>query len=490
VQDLAVILASRVPIVVVETQEENRFFDLLRDLSRGAFGGESRPLFRWSVTDGLQRLDRDFSAQLHNADPTAVLKHIRAVDAAGVYVLLDFHPWIDDPVHQRLLKDIAVNQREVRRTVILLGHELRLPADLERLAARFRLALPGPAERGLIVDEVIDEWNKSHAGRAHIDAHAREQLLRNLAGLTRSDVQRLARAAIFDDGALTASDLPELMRAKYSLLNRGGLLSFEYDLAQFADIGGLERLKHWLAQRRAVLAEPPPGLDPPRGLLLIGVQGCGKSLAARAAAGVLGRPLLRLDFGCLYGKYHGESERNLRDALAQAELMAPCVLWIDEIEKSLATGDGDSGTSQRVLGSFLTWLAERKADVFVVATANDISRLPPELVRKGRFDELFFVDLPDAGTRAKILEIQLKKRNLDANSFDLARLAEASDGFSGAELEQAVVASLYAGHAAGRPPDTGALLAEFMRTRPLSVVMAERVAALRDWAGGRCVPAN
>ncbi|MDJ0929009.1 MAG: AAA family ATPase [Gammaproteobacteria bacterium] len=488
--DLAVILASRVPIVAVETHEEGRFLGLLEDMSRGAFGGDTRPLFRWTVTDGLQRLDRDLGVQAHNADPTNVLKHVRAVDEPGLYVLLDFHPYLSDPVHQRLLKDIAVQSTDGRRTVILVGHDLELPPDLERLSARFEMQLPDDNERAMLVARVVENWNQANRGNANIDQQAFDQLVSNLAGLTRGDIERLARAAVHNDGALTACDVPEVMQAKYELLNRDGLLSFEYDLAQFADIGGLRKLKHWLEQRRAVLADPPASLEPPKGLLLIGVQGCGKSLAARATAGVLGRPLLRLDFGSLYNKYHGESEKNLRGALRQAELMAPCVLWIDEIEKGLATGDGDSGTSRRVLGTFLTWLAEQAGKAFVVATANDISALPPELIRKGRFDEIFFVDLPDTRSRAEILIIQLKKRDLEPKSFDLAKLVQASDGFSGAELEQGVVAALYTAHAAGREPDTGLLLAEFMRTRPLSVVMAEKVQGLRAWAANRCVPAD
>jgi SpoVK/Ycf46/Vps4 family AAA+-type ATPase len=231
-------------------------------------------------------------------------------------------------------------------------------------------------------------------------------------------------------------------------------------------------------------------LSPPRGLLLAGVQGCGKSLAARATAGQLGWPLLRLDMGALYNKYHGETERRLRDSLRQAEAMAPCVLWIDEIEKGVAAGDGDSGTSQRVLGAFLTWLADKSAPVFVVATANDVSRLPPELVRKGRFDELFFVDLPNTENRQRILEIHLSLRQIDVRNFDLAQLARSSDGFSGAELEQAVVAGLYTAHATGKPLNDAVLMAEFLRTRPLAVVMAEKVQTLRQWAHGRCVPAD
>jgi ATP-dependent 26S proteasome regulatory subunit len=489
--DLAVILASRVPIVAVETHEERQFLDKLLARCQDGEPAFARPLFSWTLTDGLRRLDRDLGAQQHNADPAKVLQHIRAVDGAGIYVLLDFHPFLSEPLHQRLLKDIAVDSRDGRRTVILVSHELVLPPDLERMTARFELALPDAAERGRIVAAAVADWNDNQPGRVEVDRESVRLLIEQLAGLTRADVDRLARAAVHD-GAISRADLPEVAAAKHALLSRDGVLDYEAETGSFADVGGLANLKQWIDKRRAVLADPAAAkqLSPPRGLLLAGVQGCGKSLAARATAGQLGWPLLRLDMGALYNKYHGETERRLRDSLRQAEAMAPCVLWIDEIEKGAAAGDGDSGTSQRVLGAFLTWLAEKAAPVFVVATANDVSRLPPELVRKGRFDELFFVDLPNARNRQKILEIHISGRKLDAKTFDLAKLARASQGFSGAELEQAVVAGLYTSHATGKPLNDAVLMAEFLRTRPLAVVMAEKVQALRQWAQGRCVPAD
>jgi SpoVK/Ycf46/Vps4 family AAA+-type ATPase len=280
------------------------------------------------------------------------------------------------------------------------------------------------------------------------------------------------------------------MAAKYELLNRSGVLSYEHDTAKFADVGGLDRLKTWLKQRKPAFDGSAAGLEPPRGLLLLGVQGCGKSLAARAAAGIFQVPLLRLDFAAVYNKWHGESERNLRDTLKTAELMAPCVLWIDEIEKGVATGDGDSGTSRRALGTFLTWLAEKKSSTFVVATANDIAALPPELIRKGRFDEIFFVDLPRAKVRAQIFAIHARRRALQLSPAELDQLVAASDGFSGAEIEQAVVSALYSAHATKEAPSAAHVLRELEATRPLSLVMAERIAALRAWAAERTVPAD
>ena len=491
-RELLTLLKSRIPLIVVETRDEPRVVEMLAGLAGELAHPVHTPIFQWTVTDGLRRLDIDLGgSQRHNADPTEVLRWVRATDKAGVYVLLDFHPFLGDPVHVRLIKDVCQSYTRVPRTIVLLSHEIALPRELEHLAARFELAFPGPLEREEIVRRIAAEWtHSSGTSRSRIDPRALSMLIDTLGGLSIADTERLARSAIFDDGALVESDLPGVMAAKYQLLNRGGMLSYEYDTARFADLGGMGRLKEWLLQRRTVFAGELPQIERPKGVLLLGVQGCGKSLAARAAAGIYGLPLLRLDFGALYNKYHGESERNLRETLRTADVMAPCVLWIDEIEKGLATGDGDSGTSRRVLGTFLTWLAEKKSAVFVVATANDLTALPPELIRKGRFDEIFFVDLPRDLVRADILRIHLDKRGIELNETEIRALAHASDGFSGAELEQAVVSAVYAAHAACEPVAGRHILSEIRGTRPLATVMSERIAALRTWAEGRTVPAD
>jgi len=492
-QDLEVILESHVPLVVVESHEEGIFLGLLLKWLSTSRVQRYKPLFRWSVTDGLQRVDIEMPPQPTNSEPEQVLRHIRSVDQAGIYVLLDMHPFIDDPVIVRLLKDVAIRASQRNQTVILLSHSLKLPPELKSYGACFEMQLPDDAERAEIINRLAEQWRQDNGAEVHLDHQAFDLLVRNLSGLTRSDTERLARNAIYDDGVINDADIPDVNKAKYTLLNEQGLLHFEYETAKFSDVGGLKNLKVWLEQRKRVLAQQTAGevhLDPPRGLLLLGVQGCGKSLAAKAAAGVLGLPLLRLDVGALYNKYHGETERNLRESLLQAEVMAPCVLWLDEIEKAFATGSGDDGLSRRILGSFLTWLAEKTAAVFVVATANDISHLPPELVRKGRFDEIFFVDLPSPRIRMDILQIHLSKRQLSPDQFDLVSLVEASDGFSGAEIEQAIVAALYAAHALEQPVATSHLRAEFLRSKPLSVLMAEKLRDQRQWAAGRTVPAD
>jgi len=489
-QELEALLRSRVALVVIETRDEPRALELLSSLAPRLAAAHT-PVFQWTVTDGLRRLDINLGgAQQHNAEPAAVLKSIRASNVAGIYILLDFHPFLADPVHVRLLKDICQDYDRTARTIVLISAEILLPRELEHLAARFQLAFPDRGERRAIIEKVAGDWTRTHGDKVRTDRKSFELLIENLAGLSVGDTERLARKAIFNDGALMPSDLPGVMQAKYELLNRGGVLSFEYDTAHFADLGGMDRLKEWLKLRKPAFDGSAPQVEPPKGVLLLGVQGCGKSVAARAAAGIYGVPLLRLDFGAIQNKYIGESERNLRETLATANLMAPCVLWIDEIEKGVATGDGDSGTSRRLLGAFLTWLAERKSKVFVVATANDIAALPPELIRKGRFDEIFFVDLPDTATRADILRIHTRKRQLQITDAEATQLAALCDGFSGAEIEQAVVSAVYAALAAGHTVGAPDILRELKATRPLSVVMAEKVAELREWAAERTVPAN
>ncbi len=491
--DLEVILRSRTPIIVIETKDEARVLEMLQSIAIASAGEHYLPLFRWTVTDGLQRIDIELEPQPLNADPGGVLKHIRAVSKPGIYVLLDFHPFLQDPLHVRLLKDIAIGYRETPRQIVLISHTVELPRELESFSARFDIALPTDSERRKIIQQVADEWVADNPGsRVQADSKAYELLVQNLAGLTYNDTVQLARNAIYVDGAISKTDLPDVMQAKYELLNRGGALQFEYDTARFSDVGGLSRLKQWLSQRRAAFRgdESAAHLDAPKGVLLLGVQGCGKSLAAKATAGIFGVPLLRLDFGTIYDKYHGETERKLRESLHTADVMSPCVLWIDEIEKGIAGRGGETGTTQRVLGTFLTWMAEKNGPVFVVATANDISALPPELVRKGRFDEIFFVDLPDPNVRASILGIHLNNRGQRLKDFDIQALAGAMDGFSGAEIEQAVVAALYAAHAQGQPLATEHILQETEQTRPLSIVMQEQIMALRQWAAGRTVPSD
>ena len=490
-QDLVALIRANTPLIVIETRDEARVVELFRQAMMQAW----RSLYRWSITEGLRRLDLDREDEADTApDASSTLQAVRSADQRGIYLLFDFHPYLGYASTQRQLRDLVQRRDCEPHVLVLVGHQVELPPELDTLAVRYAPQLPDANARLKVVRAEAEAYASENGGRrVEVDGEAVQQIVRNLAGLDPIDVRRIARQLIHHDGALSPSDLPQLAKLKFELLNRSGHLHYDYDSARFEDIAGARRLKRWIEQRRGVFSsgEAPVGLDPPKGMLLLGVQGCGKSMIAKAVASGFGVPLLRLDFGTLYNKFHGETEKNLRDALASAEQLAPCVLWIDEIEKGLAgDGDSDGGVSRRVLGYLLTWMAERKSRVFLVATANQIDALPAELLRKGRFDEIFFVDLPDAATREQLFALHLVKRKLQPTAFDLPALAVASDGFSGAEIEQAIVAALYAAHAAAAPLSDFTLRAELRQTRPLSVLMAEQVQSLREWARARTVPAD
>ena len=487
--DLALIIKSRFPLVQVETSEEVRMMQLLERVANL----EGWPLFVWSIADGIRRVPRtDVIAQTYEFQ--AALRHIDKTPQNGIYAMLDAQPYFEDPVNVRLIKEIAQEYYKTARTLVFLSQQIEFPAELQRMSARFSLPLPTTQEIRELIKEEAQLWERESGAPIKGQQQALELLVQHLSGMCRDDAQRLVRQALRDDSAITLDDIHRVLRFKRESLRDGGLLDFEIDSGSFSDVGGLKSLKRWLELRRPALTGDAAklGVEAPKGVLLLGVQGAGKSLAAKAIAGSWGLPLMRLDFAVLYNKFHGETERNLRQSLQQAEAMAPCVLWIDEIEKGLATdtAGGDGGVSRRVLGTLLTWMAERKSRTFLVATSNDVSQLPPELLRKGRMDEIFFVDLPDQTTREEIYRIHLKKRKLDPAQFDITQLALAADGFSGAEIEQTVVAAIYEALADKKPLATEHVLTEIGRTRPLSVVMAEKVEGLREWAAGRTVRAD
>lgn len=483
-KDLELLILGHAPIVYLETHEEKRALKMLVDIATHSI----LPIYQWSVTQGLKRLDIDLGTQKHNAEPVDVLKHIAANEHEGVYVLLDFDPYIQDPVNTRHLKEIAMRFEGGRSKIVLMSHRIEMPPSLRHYSVRFELSLPDEAALNKLVNEEVARWQKETGKQLATSRENVSRLVKNLGGLSHNDARRLIRNAIVDDGAITGDDLPEVMSAKYRLLNRDDAISFEYDTTKFSEVGGMSRLRQWLHAREAAFLGNMGGakLDRPRGVLLLGVQGCGKSLTAKAVAGIWGVPLLRFDFAALYNKYVGETEHNLRESLKTAQVMAPCVLWIDEIEKGISGGN-DDGTSRRVLGAFLTWLAENNQHVFVVATANNIQALPPELIRKGRLDEIFFVDLPTADIRKQIFAIHLQKRGIPSTAISLEELANATEGFSGAEIEQIIVSAHYASSTNDEGIDTGLLLQQIAATRPLSVVMAEEIEALRGWAESRTV---
>ena len=485
--DLELLLRSRVPLIVIETQDEKRVIRLFTEIAIS----RATPVMAWSATSGLQRIDYDAAPQRHASEPQQALGQIKATETPGIYLLMDFHPYIDDAYNVRLLKEIAMEHATLGHTLVLVSHELELPQELAAFSARFSLSLPDSQRLEAIIREEAGHWSGLHKGsKVKTSQRTLDLIISQLRGLTATDARRLIRRIIHDDGAINSEDLERVTQARYQLLEANGALSCEFDTGSFAEVGGLENLKRWIKRRRDVFLRPDSTLDTPRGILLVGVQGGGKSLAAKAVAGMWSVPLLRFDFGTLYNKFHGETERNLREALQAAETMAPCVLWIDEIEKAVASGDNDGGTSRRLLATLLTWMAERTAAVFIVATANAIEQLPPELIRKGRMDEIFFVDLPDAATRAEIFAIHLRKREHKPLDFDLMALTGITAGFSGAEIEQSIVAATYLAREQGVALNTAHLRSEIEQTRPLSRVMAEQMTQLRNWARDRTVSAN
>ena len=494
------LLATGTPITVVETHEEKRLLALAEAVARRT----QRALWTWSASRGLRGLHGLKLALVdkgvdHHPDAAGTrelpdaLAAIDRLDGPALVLLLDIHPYLNHPLTVRALKDLALKSEASGVQLAFVGHAVEAPAELQPWASRFELETMTPERVRAVLREEISR-QRSRAGQDVTGCQRTLQSLQHhLAGLPESAVRHLARVAL-GDGQITAADLARVLQAKQAQQGAAELLVFEQHLPGLDDVAGLHALKRWLALRRAPLLDmAADGLPPPRGLLLLGVQGAGKSLAAKATAASWQLPLFRLDFGALFDKYQGESERKLREALRVADSLQPCVLWMDEIEKGLSgsQGDGDgTGAARRLLGSLLTWMAERRSRVFLVATANDIESLPPELVRKGRFDEIFFVDLPLPEARARLMQIHLGRLKIALTDDDLPALVAASDGFSGAEVEAAAVAARYEALALSRPARAADVLAELGRTRPLSQTRAEAIAALRAWAAERTVPAG
>lgn len=467
-----------------------------------------RPMYRWSLATGLASLggaaatasSASASASASGSSPVGTpsgkpgetLQRILGMREPAFFLLLDLDRYLDDALVLSQLREIAARHAHVPHVVLVSGAAAAVPTELRGVSASLELSLPSAQEIEAMVHAEAELWGQARQRRVQASREAIQSLVRNLTGLGFAEVRRLVRMSISDDGELGIEDATRLIAEKHQLLDQGGVLSFETHTVKPEDVAGLATLKTWLAERKDIFlaAEPVPGLDSPKGVLLLGVQGGGKSLAAKSIAGSWQVPLLRLDFAALYNKYYGETERNLRESLRTAGAMAPCVLWIDEIEKGLATEGDDGGPGKRILGTLLTWMAERQEKVFLVATANDIEALPPELLRKGRFDEIFFVDLPSPAVRESIFAIHLRKRAQPVENFDLAALSQAAEGFSGAEIEQAVVAGLYAARAQSKALATEDVLGRIRATRPLSVVMAEKMAWLRAWAKERTVSAD
>ena len=491
-QRLQQLLRAKHPCIFIPTFEEDHAMSLLRDVALEAASG----LRAWSYSLGVHdaMLD-DPRPEKDTEHPAAGLYYLLSHNTAGVVVLMDIVEHLSDARVLRMLRDLVEMARTVRGHVVLVDHRDTLPAVLAHEATRFELSLPDEKELVELIRATVRRENAEQKVDARISPAALRTVVRNLRGLTRKQAEQIIVDVIAEDRRFNDEDINRIMARKRQVLHKDGLLEYVESLATLDEIAGLAKLKDWLRKREAAMSRggAEHGLQPPRGILMLGVPGAGKSLCAKAVAAAWHRPLLRLDPSVLYDRYVGESERKLREALHQAEAMSPIVLWIDEIEKGFASAAShsvDGGLSRRMFGTLLTWMQEHRAPVFLIATANDIQALPAELLRKGRFDEIFFIDLPSAEVRKAILRIHLEKRRQNAEAFDLETLCNACEGHTGAEIEQAVISGLHEALVRGTALETADVAHALRHSPPLSVTMGEHIRALRQWAAGRCVPAD
>jgi len=498
---LQLLIQAGTPLISIQTSDEDRAIATVRQAATGAV----RPLYIWSMTDGLQLLPERVSDSSDAPPPKTthppgngaeVLKHLAKNPAKGIYLFKDLGPHGRDALTHRLLRDLLRIAGPAKMTLILVD-ALPLPEELTRFAVRYDIGWPEAEELAEVVRQTYQEIRQASLQEvtSNIRRKDMDQLVQTLRGLSCDEARRVVASAIYQDFRLDSGDLPRIVDFKRQILSGQGCL--EAIAADFSshDIGGLKNLKSWLVLRRAGFSSKARkfGLESPRGVLILGVPGCGKSLCAKVVAAEWGMPLLRLDPGVLYQKFVGETESQLRQALRQAESMAPAILWIDEIEKAFASASAssaDGGLSQRMFGTLLSWMQDHRHPIFIVATANDISALPPELMRKGRFDEVFFVDLPDVEARERILRIHLARKKQPIEKFNLKPLAEQAEHFSGSEIEQAVVSGMFHAFQHDRHLSDQDLEKAIRETRPLATLTAEKVAELRHWASNRCVMAD
>ena len=494
VSDLDTLIRARYPLIYLVSWEEQRLDAILQDVAQN----HAKALLQWSVTRGLRRVSgpRSISISEQSRDPMEALTSIGKLTEASLVVLKDFHAFLDNPAVVRALRELAQDLKSTYTTVILLSPSLTIPMELEKEISVLDVPLPSFRDLYQLLKEIVNVVRRGNKARVELTKEQAENIIKAAQGLTLSEAENAFAKAIANDGVLDKDDIRLVLDEKRQVIRKSGLLEFVNVEQELSQVGGLDVLKGWLTGRIGAFGEPARkfGLPAPKGLLLLGVQGCGKSLTAKAVASHWALPLLRLDVGRIFSSLIGSSEENLRKAIRVAESVSPTVLWIDEIEKGLAGSAGaavtDSGVSARVFGALLTWLQEKTAPVFVVATANRIDALPPELLRKGRFDEIFFIDLPSADERREIFRIHIARRQRDPAAFDLDTLSTASEGFSGAEIEQAVIAGLY--HAFGEGADLrhAHVLKAVEESVPLSSTMGEEIGRLREWSKNRTRPAS
>lgn len=491
VKELDLLIRSRYPVIYVRTSEEERTCNIAANIARA----QKKNLFQWSSTEGLRMVESFHGGLMPGGDelrqPVAALEAILQDTGRAIYIMKDLHAYIEDRATVRKLRDLYQNLKRAYKTIIILAPVKKIPPDLEKEVYFVNMPLPDVAMLRKLLQDISGTLKQD--GRITIDGA--DTLVNHIAdaalGLTLDEAERVFFKAIARDAKLSQEDAQFVRDEKRQVVQKSGLLEYYEAVEDLSNVGGLKMLKAWL-RRRARAFEPKArdyGLPAPKGLLLLGVQGCGKTLAAKAVAGSWGLPLLRLDMSRIFGSMIGSSEENMRRGLEMADAVSPCVLWIDEIEKTFSgiesSGMSDAGTTARVFGSFLTWMQDKTGNVFCVATANSVSRVPPELLRKGRFDDIFFVDLPNTDERREILAIHLARRRRKPDAFDLPALIKRSEGFSGAEIEQAILSAMYDAYDENREVSTRDILRVMETSVPLSITMREEIEELRHWAHDR-----
>ncbi len=499
-EDIDIFVKSRYPLIYLVSFEEERVITALSRLAQAS----KKELFIWSATQGIYSITRN-AAIKGTANPSNALEQIIEFKDRAFFVLKDFHYYMEDPFQQylenplqvrRKLRDTVLALRGSFKTLFILSPVLHIPRELEKDIVIMDFPLPDYKDIKEILERTLANVEKHYNLKFDIDDTLKEKIIKACLGMTAGEVENVFAKAIVNDKQFDEKDLSLIISEKKQIIRKAGMLEYFEVHEDFSNVGGLNGLKTWLKKRAGAFSEKARqyGLPEPKGLLLLGVQGCGKSLVSKCIASLWRLPLLRFDVGNIFGKYVGESEENLRKALRVAEALSPAILWLDEIEKAFAGAGGgsssDSGLSTRIFGSFITWLQEKTAPVFVIATANSIENLPPELLRKGRFDEIFFVDLPTEAERAAIFNIHIAKRKRDAAEYHIGELVSLSEGFSGAEIEQAIISSMYDAFYENRDIQTSDIAKALQETVPLSQTMREKIEHLKQWAKLRARPSS
>lgn len=488
-EQLALSIRARFPLLYLLTWEEQRAEEVLQAVGKAT----GKEVVTWSQSKGFVPAQDGAKS---DTKPEEALKYIDASPQKAVFVLKDFHPFLEDEKVLRLLRDLVQNLKKSYKTVIIVSPVLKMPPEIEKDITVFDLPLPGPDELQKVLSQLLEPYRNSKEVNVQLTPELAEKVVQATLGLTRNEAENVYAKALIHNRNFTEEDLPGIIEAKKQLIRKSGILDFIGLSTSMSSVGGLDKLKLWLQERSRGFTSKARdyGLPDPKGVLMLGVQGCGKSLSAKAIAAEWNLPLLRLDVGQIFDSFIGNSEANMRKAIALAEAMSPAVLWLDEIEKGFAgakgSGSGDTGVTARVFGTFLTWMQEKTKPVFVIATANDIESLPPELLRKGRFDEIFFIDLPRQEERQTIFEIHLGLKKRDPKKYDVAKLAEVADQFSGAEIEQAILSAMYRAFAEDREFTNDDIMQCVKETVPLAVTAKEKIEYLRNWAEKRARPSS